>query len=321
MMNLKNKLTYLQVAEIVLKSAKFPLSGADIWLHAVKNGLDKQLSSIGKTPIATLTAQLYVSVKTESKFMIASKRPTTFWLKSRQAELAGKQDSIFTYQEEQEKKEEKNLKFSERDLHPLLVKFLYESENFGLYCKTIYHEQSAKSIKGRDKWNYPDIVGMHFPFDKYEKQTFDLLNKLGKTSYKLYSFELKKTLTWGNLKEYYFQAVSNSSWANEGYLATFELKEDLIDEVIRLNASFGIGLIKLESEILESKVLVPARERELDIRTLDMLVEQNPNFKKFIENINGDMKHLDKRRIIKDNYDKVLNNDELEKYLKDKHIK
>lgn len=314
------KLTYLQVAEIVLRSAKFPLSGADIWLHVIKNGLDKQLSSIGKTPIATLTARLYINIKTESKFMIASKRPTTFWLKSRQKELV-EQDSVFAHQEEQEKREEKNLRFNERDLHPLLVKFLFESESFGLYCKTIYHEQSAKSIKGRDKWNYPDIVGIYFPFDKYEKQTFDLLNKLGKTSYKLYSFELKKILTWSNLKEYYFQAVSNSSWANEGYLATFELKEDLIDEVIRLNASFGIGLIKLESEILESKVLVPARERELDIRTLDMLVEKNLNFKKFIENINGDMQHLDKQRIIKDNYDEVLSDGKFEKYIKDKHIK
>ncbi len=70
-------------------------------------------------------------------------------------------------------------------------------------------------------------------------------------------------------------------------------KEDILDELRRLNQSFGIGVIKLESEISNSKILLPAKEREIDIPTLNMLIEQSPkDFKPFIEKIN---KQIEKR--------------------------
>lgn len=81
----------------------------------------------------------------------------------------------------------------------------------------------------------------------------------------MFSFELKVKLTFTNLREYYFQAVSNSSWANEGYLVVLEIENDplLNDELRRLNNSFGIGIIVLNpSEIEESEILFPAREKE-----------------------------------------------------------
>lgn len=63
-------------------------------------------------------------------------------------------------------------------------------------------------------------------------------------------------LSWSNLKECYFQAVSNSSFANEGYLVVFEeFDDEILEELIRLNASFGIGVIKLESSTAESRTL------------------------------------------------------------------
>ena len=208
-----------------------------------------------------------------------------------------------------------------RIFHPLLVKFLFESEEFDLYCKTIYHENSKKGEKGKDKWNYPDIVGIHFPFDDYKKETLDLLKNLNKQSCKIYSFELKKSITWADIKEYYFQAVSNSSWANEGYLVVFEnIDKEILSELIRLNASFGIGIIQLETDILSSMVILPARQRNLDMQTLDMLIEKNKNFKDFIDDVNKDINVTDIHRIAKDKYDKILNDNELEKYVKDKHI-
>ena len=164
-------------------------------------------------------------------------------------------------------------------------------------------------------------MGIHFPFEDFEEQTLSLLANLSKPSYKLYSFELKKAISWADLKEYYFQAVSNSSWANEGYLVVFEdINEEILNELVSLNASFGIGVIQLESNINSSKVLLRAKERELDIQTLDMLINKNKNFKDFIADINKDIKVNDKFRIAKDRYDKVLNEEEFEKYLKDKEI-
>jgi len=148
-----------------------------------------------------------------------------------------------------------------------------------------------------------------------------LLKNLNKQSCKIYSFELKKSITWADIKEYYFQAVSNSSWANEGYLVVFEnIDKEILSELIRLNASFGIGIIQLETDILSSMVILPARQRNLDMQTLDMLIEKNKNFKDFIDDVNKDINVTDIHRIAKDKYDKILNDNELEKYVKDKHI-
>lgn len=58
--------------------------------------------------------------------------------------------------------------FIERDLHPLLVKFLYSNPHFKCYAKTIYHETSTKKTKGYNQWLHPDIVGIYFPFKDYQ---------------------------------------------------------------------------------------------------------------------------------------------------------
>lgn len=311
-------MTFLELAEEVLKTAKEPLTYREIWEIAIAQGLDKKVGSKGKTPTDTLAARIYTDLKEkiDSKFCITSKRPTTFWLKSREDEVK----NIIIQASTVPKIPAKTVSFHERDLHPLLVKFLFESEEFDLYCKTIYHENSKKGEKGKDKWNYPDIVGIHFPFDDYKKETLGLLKNLNKQSCKIYSFEIKKSITWSDIKEYYFQAVSNSSWANEGYLVVFEnIEADIFSELIRLNASFGIGIIQLEIDS-SSKVILPARQRNLDMQTLDMLVEKNKNFKDFIDDVNKDINANDKFRIAKDRYDKILNDDELEKYIEDKKI-
>ncbi len=148
-----------------------------------------------------------------------------------------------------------------------------------------------------------------------------MLKNLNKQSCKIYSFELKKSITWADIKEYYFQAVSNSSWANEGYLVVFEnIDKEILSELVRLNASFGIGIIQLETDILNSEVILPARQRNLDMQTLDMLIEKNKNFKDFIDDVNKDIKVNDKFRIAKDRYDKIFNNAELKKHIEDKKI-
>src|SRR5262249_42218166 len=66
-----------------------------------------------------------------------------------------------------------------------------------------------------------------------------------KTAIRLFSFELKKQVDRINYREYFFQAVSNSSWAHEGYLVTcaVQQQDDLLSELERLSASFGIGII------------------------------------------------------------------------------
>ncbi|GAA7408655.1 hypothetical protein HpCK98_11800 [Helicobacter pylori] len=214
-------------------------------------------------------------------------------------------------------------------MHQLLVKFLNEDSNFNLLCQTIYHQKCQKGKKGEDRWNHPDIVGVYFPYDKhppynkYKEETLKFLHHTGQKKHKLYSFELKKELKLSNLKKSYFQAVSNSTWANEGYLVAFKIDDEVLGELRRLNQSFGIGVIKLEFEISNSKILLPAREKEIDIPTLNMLLDKNPDgFKPFMENINKQIeKGFDTAVDMGEFFDEALDDEAMRKYIKDKGIK
>ncbi|ENO3521843.1 HrgA protein [Campylobacter upsaliensis] len=305
-----SKITYKELIIEVLKEAKKPLSVSEIWEKACEMGLEKRLSSIGQTSTQTLWNRFFVN---RDDFIKATQKPTTFWLRARQNEL-------INLSEEKEVRLEKT-KFNERDLHPLLVKFLYENLDFRLNSKTIYHEKSKKSENGKDKWNYPDIVGVYFPYDDYQNETLGLLESLKLNNYKIFSFELKININFSNLKESYFQAVSNSSWANEGYLVVLkELDSEVLSELRRLNQSFGIGVIQLDgSEISNSKIVLSAKEKALDMQTIDMLVDKNEDFKKFINDINQQIR-AGKDAKIQAGFDRVKSDEEMAKYLKEKHI-
>ncbi|ELZ6633566.1 HrgA protein, partial [Campylobacter jejuni] len=83
--------------------------------------------------------------------------------------------------------------------------------------------------------------------------------------------------------------------------------------------SFGIGVIKLEKDISNSQILISAKEKELDIQTLNMLINKNPNFKEFIDDINKQIK-VGKEAKIQANFDEIKSDEEMEKYLKEKCI-
>ncbi|MFP6078811.1 HTH domain-containing protein [Helicobacter pylori] len=324
-------MTYIELGKKVLEQAKRPLSAKEIFEKACEMGLDKECnggkilshslgSQLGEHKISNDKKQFYVINREE--------KPFRYWLKSREREFPP-QKTLDAKEEDDEQsecsgtaKKQKN-SFHERVLHPLLVKFLDKDPNFKLLCKTIRHEECKKGEGGECKWNYPDIVGVYFPYNGYKEETLKFLQHTGQKKHKLFSFELKKDLSLSVLKESYFQAVSNSSWANEGYLVVKNIKEDVLDELRRLNQSFGIGVIKLESEISNSKILLPAKEREIDIPTLNMLVKQSPkDFKPFIEKINKQIeKGLDTAVDMENFFDEVLGDEAMQKYIKDKDIK
>ena len=213
--------------------------------------------------------------------------------------------------------------FDERDLHPLLASFVELSPNFNARVKTIFHESSIKSKKGRDKWLYPDIVGVSFEYESYEDSVLNFAAKFVKIPLKIYSFEMKKYLSIANLREYYFQAVSNSSWANEGYLVALDIDEsdeELMELIGSLNSSFGIGVLGLDSENLaQSKILAQPKFRaNLDFNTINELCKKNPHFNKFLKTVK-DYDSKNKKRFDGE-FDRVLTDDEMQKYLKNKKI-
>ncbi len=313
-------MTFLEVAKEVLSKAEYPLTYREIWDMAQNVRLDKAIDSKGQTPQHTMRVAITNDIKNrkDSAFCIMSNYPArTFWLQSRKNEIIGKETEIEQKRQERyekELKDDENKKgFKEEHLHPLLVKFLDDDERFKLYCKTIDAGSSKKKSNGLGVWNHPDIVGVHFPFNDYNGVAFELLSHTNQLNYKIYSFEIKRFINNANLKECYFQAVANSSWANEGYLVAYQIKLDerAYSEAERLNESFGIGMIELES----GEVLFEARKRELDIRTFNMLVETNTDFRKFIENVNKNIKvylEVGDSELIAKEYDEILNNEKLE---------
>lgn len=172
--------------------------------------------------------------------------------------------------------------YRERSLHRLLANYL---SGKNILSKTISHENSNRADQAQ-KWVHPDMVGVEFN-EFQEKATRSLLKAAETKKYiSLYSYELKRAIENDHqLKEYFFQALSNSSWANYGYLVAFEISEDVMEEMERLNRSFGIGVIKLSPYSDDTHELFPARENELDYYTIDKLCRMNPEFKSFITKI------------------------------------
>jgi len=311
--------SFLELAEEVLKSASVPLTYQQCWEEGHAKGLTGKVKTKGKTPWQTMGAQLYVDTRDnpDSRFIKVSKRPARFFLRSRQSELS---DTLLKKVEADEaKKPAPETKYHERDLHPLLTYYVYANPTFSrgrsIYTKTIFHENSRR--RGYNEWLHPDLVGVYLPLEDWNKDVIKFNQLLDNNSIRLFSFELKKSLTKSNYREAFFQAVSNSSWAHEGYLVAADITQDddLLGELERLSASFGIGIIHLRlSDFNASTVHFPARTREvLDWETINKLCEQNSDFAKFIQDVKID---FESERVHRSEYDPVIKDPG--NYIKDK---
>jgi hypothetical protein len=177
------------------------------------------------------------------------------------------------------------LSLSEHDLYPLLVQYL--KVEYQLYCLRINEKHSKNQRRnGGNHWLHPDIVAMQPVAKNWHELVRTCVLQGGGQSVRLWAFEVKKELNRSNVRKYFFQAVSNSSWANEGYLVcTGIVGKDTEDELRMLSALHGIGVIALNLENpSESEIVVPARARqEIDWQSINRLVEENEDMRDFVE--------------------------------------
>ena len=268
-----------------LDDLKSLVNHAQVYNHIIENNYYK--FEQGKTPKATISAQLgdFIRKNDVRVKRIKSKNGTYVYYLTKYKDELNLENIIVS----EEKKTPVNLEqkssgikaYQERDLHKLLSSYLHSQD---IFAKTIYHEQSKNNIDNHQKWIHPDIVGINFLklSSKVNNAFMKALNK--KDVFKFTSYELKKEInTDYELKKSYFQAVSNSSWANYGYLVAFEINSSLMEEIGRLNQSFGIGVIELKSNPYESKILFQSSYKELDYKTIDKLCKINNSFESFIE--------------------------------------
>lgn len=271
------------------------------------------VSSRGATPARTIGAQMYVHMrdKTDSPFVKMGTSPQTFYLRALPAIISSQNPAHYLASQ-------KKFGYNERDLHPLLT--YYAHYYLKAYTRTIQHSKSEKKEFG--EWVHPDVVGCYFPIDEWKPEVIEFSAMIGNVSIKLFSFEIKRSLSFSNLRESFFQTVSNSSWANESYLVAAEISidEDFQQELRRLSTSFGIGVIKLDvNEPDGSDIIFPAKFKEyLDWDMINKLTAMNPDFKEFIKRVKVD---LSSKEIRKEKYDKLLSSEEITVHFKKTNIK
>ncbi|AFI05375.1 HrgA like protein [Helicobacter cetorum] len=279
----------IEIIQSVLEIIKEPISPNHIYFKAKELFKEGKIESMfdcgGRTPWASISAYIYealkkgddlpfVKVQDKPKILIALKQTKT----KEQASNKNFNEPTKTIKHE-------------RDLHPFLTYMAYHNENLKCYTKTIFHEESLKSAKGVDRWLYPDMVGVRFLYAELSNENLIAFSKKFDTlPIKLVSFELKREISVSNCRECYFQAISNSSWANEGYLVSCEIdtqNSELMSLLKRLHASFGIGVINLRIDNIEnSSILLNAKYKEqIDYNVALELSKKNANFSGFLKSI------------------------------------
>ncbi len=305
-------MTFQELAIKVIKEAKVPLAPEEIWELAKQKGYDREVGSQGKTPWSSIGAQLYVSVRDrkDSPFAKTETKPRRFYLRSFLKEIKDF-DKLIEAQAEKEPAPS-GFTFLERQLHPFLAYFSFYY--LKSYTKTIEHTKSDKKEYG--EWVHPDMVGCYFPIGDWKPEVIEFSSSIGNVPTRISSFEIKRELSFSNLRESFFQTISNSSWANESYLvaAHISIDEDFQEELRRLSSSFGIGVIRLDIEDPDSsEVILPPKFKDtLDWESVNKL-SMNPDFREFLKRVKTD---LSSKEIRQEKYDKVIEKDSLIKSIR-----
>ncbi|WQU90432.1 COG2958 family protein [Helicobacter pylori] len=277
-----------------------------------KGEITKMFDYGGNTPGSSVSASIYTALNKgeEVPFLKVQEKPVLIALKgaAKESVLNIEKPGVSSV------KIAHNKIMHERDLHPFLTYMAIHNENLKCYTKTIFHEESVKSPKGTDRWLYPDMVGVRFLHAELSNENLIAFSKKFDTlPIKLVSFELKKEISVNNCRECYFQAISNSSWANEGYLVGRHIdthNPQLMDLLKRLHASFGIGVIDLRTDEDKSAILLNAKYKEkIDYTVALELSDKNPKFSGFLKSVVDYDPDFPNR--YKDEFDEVKKKEEL----------
>ena len=175
---------------------------------------------------------------------------------------------------------------AEKDLYPLLAIFLIGRQR-KIYAKRI-DEKKSKNANGKhgNHWLYPDMVGMEDLTSGWDFAIKNWSAQAGARQARLWSFEVKREITRSTVRPYYFQTVSNSTWANYGYLVAAKIHPEALPELRLLNELHGIGVIQLsvDDPMGSTEIPILAREREaVDWNTCNRIAEENSDFHAFLQ--------------------------------------
>jgi hypothetical protein len=177
---------------------------------------------------------------------------------------------------------------SENELYPLLAEYL--KSKLKLCCLRIDEKRSGNQ-RGKDGnlWLHPDIVAMEALDKGLNEATRTFVKQDRGQRVLLWSFEVKTELNGSNVRRSFFQAVSNSSWANKGYLVAAHISDKVEQELKMLSELHGIGVILLDQEnSSKSETFSPAKQRpNIDAQSVHRITEENEDFKDFMDEVNS----------------------------------
>ena len=293
-------MTYKEIAEETLRKTGRLMSNDEIAMWAKLNidGVSEKYGS-AQTPEKTISSQIYTDMKAngENSKFIQVEDTMLFGL----AELKEKYGDKLTNTSSKISTDTKSEEEKEAKMHKPLATYLLNDPFFMLHVKTINANKSSNLKKGTYEWEHPDIIGVRYASEMY-KNAFNTIQKNAETLFELFSFEIKLSLNMSDVCLKYFQAVSNSSWSNYGYLVVKDIDENdnsLIEKLTILNDQFGIGLIKLDVDlnniegnidriINSTKIIFKSKKREINYRFLNRFMgRNNSDISDFFRSVNG----------------------------------
>lgn len=225
----------------------------------------------------------------EARFQVRTteERPRKYYFSSRSLEDEANSTSLHvqTITADSKLQEPPSAGPRESDLYPVFCEYLWSE--FSLFSLRIDEKRSMNNRgQNGNRWLFPDIVALEDLSSGWDRDVADTVKEMAETKTRLWSFELKLHINSSNVRETFFQAVSNSSWADYGYLVATEIQGgQTLAELRILSSLHGIGLIRFDPiNPAESQILLPAADHNaIDWGTVNRLVEQNSDFRKFVK--------------------------------------
>ena len=279
------------------------------WCIEKKNRSDTIKYSINpeqamiKQIIAEISSDRPKLIKFYPKIKTTNSRPIKYvWTESTIPEKHGRKEELKNPINKAKENDNTgaDLVVNEKDLYPILSKFL--KSELSIYSKRIDEKRSRnRRGPGANKWRHPDLVGMENISKDWDREIKDCVQQYSDKKSKLWSFEVKMAISLTNVRESYFQAVSNSSWANYGYLVgSKSVNQETMKELRMLSSLHGIGYIQLNlNNYIDSQIVIPARERpDIDWDIANRITEENRDFLEYIRLIRqfyqtGDLREID----------------------------
>ncbi|MDA7999848.1 MAG: HrgA protein [Alphaproteobacteria bacterium] len=259
--------------------SKYPEECEEKKGRSVRADTDAELENSLRHEILSATKRL----EKNHGILTLEERPKKFGLAKSVDAAENKDDDLDGHTSPTEVVGDGTRKLSESDLYPMLLQHLWE--DLGIYGMRIdeRHSRNQHGWRG-NHWLHPDIVGVRNLSEDWSRKILDCVEARGEPKAELLSFEVKLEINRSNVRESFFQAVSNSSWANYGYLVAGRVVgSETMKELRILSNLHGIGFIRLDAEG-QGQIEFQAREREgVDWDTANRLVEENRDFKKYID--------------------------------------